>query len=166
MQDNQRQTYWAYVAGIMDADGCFMITKHNRKTPKRRWNTVEERSPTYMISLKIAMIEEEAIKFIVDELGFGKYHLDSARRDRKNSKPIFQWYLRGKKEVPVFLKKVIPFLKVKKERAKFLLEYCNNMENCPSPYHGLSNEELKYREDSYWKMRKFNGTKVAATTNS
>ena len=32
MHDNQSQTHWAYIAGIMDADGCFMIFKHKRKT--------------------------------------------------------------------------------------------------------------------------------------
>lgn len=165
MQDNQRQTHWAYVAGIMDADGCFMITKHKRKTPSRRWNTIEERSPTYMPSLKIAMIEKEAIEFIVNELGFGKYHLDGTRKDRPNSKPIYQWYLRGKRDVPKFLIEVIPFLKVKNNRAEFLLKFCEGFENCSSPYHGLSEKELDYREESYVKIRELNGNKVAATTN-
>lgn len=167
MQDNQRQTHWAYIAGIMDADGCFMLSKHNRKTPEnRRWKTLEKRSPTYMPSIKIAMIEKEAIEFITEFMGFGDYNLDGARKDRINSKPIFHWYLRGKKSVIPFLDNVIPFLRVKRNRAEFLLDFCHKMKLTTDGYHGIPEEELNFREQSYWKMRELNGTKVAATTKS
>ena len=164
MHDNQRQTHLGYLAGILDADGCFMITKHSRKTPKiRKWNTLIERTATYMSTIKISMIEEEAVAFIQNEIGYGKYHLDGVRISRPNSKPLYQWYLRGKKTIP-FLKEIIPYLKVKRKRAEFLLQYMENVKDCPSPYHGLSDEELNYRELSYVKMRELNGNKVAATT--
>lgn len=167
MQDNQRQTHWAYVAGIMDADGCFMITKHNRKTPEdRKWNTLEKRSPTYLPSVKIAMIEREAIDFVTKELGFGQYRINGARKDRPNSKPIYDWYLRAARNVKPFLEEVIPYLKVKQERAKFLLDFCKNMRLTRDAYHGIPVSELNYREQSYLKMRELNGNKVAATTKS
>ncbi len=152
MHDNQRQTHWAYIAGILDADGCFMISKHNRE---RNW------APTYMPSVKIAMIEFEAINFIMEQ-GYGKYNIDGARKDRPNSKPIYHWYLRSRKNVVPFLNEVIPYLKIKKNRAKFLLEFCHGF----TPYisKGVPLKELNYREESYVKMREFNGNKVAATT--
>lgn len=165
MQDNQRQTHWAYIAGIMDADGCFMITKHNRKTPdNRRWKTLERRSPTYMPSVKIAMIEKEAIHFLHENLGFGQYKLDGARKNRPNSKPIYQWFIRGKKGVVPFLENVMPYLRVKKFRAEFLLDFCKSMVLTTDGYHGIPEKELNYREQSYVKMRELNGNKVAATT--
>lgn len=165
MQDNQRQTHWAYIAGILDADGCFMITKHKRKTPEdRKWHTLMERSPTYMPTIKICMIEIEAISFISDDLGFGKYQLHGARKSRPTCKPIYHWYVRGRKWVIPFLKEVIPYLRVKKTRAIFLLNFCRKMKLTTDGYHGTSAEELNYREDSYIKMRELNGNKVAATT--
>jgi len=130
MHDNQRQTSWAYIAGILDADGCFMIMKNNNKSQRRK-------NVTYIPGIKIAMIEEEAIKFIRDDVGMGKYRLEGARKGRTNSKPIFQWYLRNKKDLTYFLVKVIPFLKVKKERAKFLLSFIYNSENCIDCCYGL-----------------------------
>lgn len=167
MQDNQRQTHWAYIAGIMDADGCFMITKHFRKTPvNRRWNILKERSCTYLPSVKICMVEDQAINFIHNEMGFGEIRLYGTRKDRPNSKPIYHWLMRSKKNIAPFLEQVIPYLRVKKERAQFLLEYCKNVKDCARPYYGLSDEELNYRELSYVKMREFNGNKVAATTKS
>ena len=162
--DNQKQTHWAYIAGIMDADGCFLISKHKRKTPEnRKWVVLFERTPTYIPSVKISMIEKEAIDFITNEVGFGKYNLNGARKGRPNSKPIYNWYMRGKHVIP-FLENVIPFLKVKKERAQFILQFARNFKNTKDGYHGVPDDELDYRETSYIHMRELNGNKVAATT--
>ncbi len=168
MQDNQRQTHWAYIAGIMDADGCFMISRHHRKTLKRvaRLLNVERWSATYMPCVKVAMIEQEAVNFIVEVSCIGKIVLDGARKSRPNSKPIYHWFERDKRKIIPFLENVIPYLKVKKDRASFLLNYCKTVKDCASPYYGLTQEELDYREESYRTMREFNGNKVAATTES
>lgn len=166
MQGNQKQTHWAYVAGILDADGCFMISKHSRKSEyeNRKWVVVPTWAPTYMPSIKIAMIEPEAIEFITKEMGFGHWNLNGARKDRVNSKPIYHWYLRSRKNVVPFLNEVIPYLRVKKQRAEFLLEFCHKFKQCSS--RGVTPDELNYREQSYVKMRGLNGNKVAATTKS
>lgn len=174
MQDNQRQTHWAYIAGIMDADGCFMIFKHKRKTnnktteralkfPKR----VREWAITYIPGVKIGMIEPEAIDFIVNTMGFGHMHIDGARKSRPNSKPIYHWYMRDKWKTATFLENIIPYLRVKKDRALHLLKYCKHLQSIPNVgYKGIPDYELDYREDMYIKMRAFNGNKVAATTKS
>lgn len=168
VQDNQNQTHWAYIAGIMDADGCFMISRHHRKTLKRvaKLLNVERWSATYMANLKVCMIELEAVKFIQDFTKIGKITLDGARKSRPNSKPIYHWLERDKDKIIPFLRNVIPYLKVKKDRAEHLLSYCMTVKDCTRPYYGLSQEELDYREDMYIKMRAFNGNKVGATTKS
>lgn len=174
MHDNQNQTHWAYIAGIMDADGCFMIFKHKRKTKNRITSralkfpkTVGEWAITYIPGVKIAMIESEAIHFIEKEMGFGHMHIDGARKNRPNSKPIFHWYMRDKFKTAVFLENVIPYLRVKKDRALHLLNFCKHLQTIPNQgYRGLSFEELDYREDMYVKMREFNGNKVGAETKS
>lgn len=173
MHDDQSQTHWAYIAGIMDADGCFMIFKHKRKTkngtsrralmfPKNKdgW------SISYLPGVKIAMIEPEAIDLIWKEMGYGNMHIDGARKSRPNSKPIYHWLMRGKngKLIP-FLLNVLPYLRVKKKRAEHLLEFCRHILRYENPcYRGLAQNELDYREEMYLKMREFNGNKVGATT--
>lgn len=174
MYDNQRQTLWAYIAGIMDADGCFMIFKHKRKTKNRDTErgknfpkNVENWSISYLPGVKIGMIEKEAISLICDEMKFGHYTLEGARKSRPNSKRIYHWYMRNKKDVKPFLENIIPYLRVKKNRAEHLLKFICHLENYKNPcYRGLDANELNYREDMYLKMRKFNGNKVAATTES
>lgn len=112
MHGNQRQTHLAYIAGILDADGCFMISKHNRKCNEdRKWIKKSVRSPTYLPCVKISMIEIEAIDFIVSELKYGAYNIDGVRKGRPNSKPIYHWYLRSAHNVLPLLEEVIPFLK-------------------------------------------------------
>jgi len=168
MQDNQRQTHWAYVAGIMDADGCFMIIRHKRKTQRKDYpHMVDSWSWTYMASVKVSMVEPEAINLLHKVLGFGTVTLGGARPSRPNSRPLWQWGIRNRIDLPEFLESVIPFLRVKKKCAEFLLEYCKTAKflgGKKSGYFGLDKEELTYREESYQKMRKFNGKKVAAET--
>ena len=170
MQDNQRQAHWAYIAGIMDADGCFMITRHKRKTQRKDYpHTVDHWSWTYMASVKICMVEPEAIDLLHKELKLGTMRLDGVRKSRPNSKPIYQWGIRNRKQIVPFLENVIPYLRVKKARAEFLLNYCftaKHLDDRKSRYFGLDKNELIYREESYQKMREFNGKNAAATTKS
>jgi hypothetical protein len=170
MQDNQIQAHWAYIAGIMDADGCFMITRHKRKTQRKDYpHKVDNWSWTYMAAVKICMVESEAIDLVHGELGFGTVSLNGVRPSRPNSRPIYQWGLRNRKSIVPFLENVIPYLRVKKDRAKFLLNYCKtaaNIDDRGSRYFGLSKDELVYREESYQKMREFNGKQAVATTKS
>lgn len=166
MHGNQRQTDWAYMAGVMDSDGCFMITKHNRGKHSK-WDL----SPTYLPCLKVSMAEKEAVEFLTSVLKIGAYKLDRARiRQYENGntfggKPMYDWFLRKKEIMIPVLEKIIPYLKVKKDRALHLLKYCKTVAHKPGR-NRLTKEELDYREDSYRKMREFNGNKVAATTES
>ena len=174
MQDNQRQTHWAYVAGIMDADGCFMIFRHRRKTKNKQTEralrfpkTVNQWGYSYLPGVKICMIEPEAINLIMNEMNFGHMNIDGARKNRPNSKPIYHWYMRNKQDLIPFLEGIIPFLRVKKKRAEFLLQFSKYLMTQKNPgYRGLTQKELDYREETYVKMREFNGNKVAATTKS
>lgn len=170
MQDNQRQTHWAYIAGVMDADGCFMITRHKRKTQRKDYaHTVDQWSWTYLASVKICQVEPEAVFFIKSDMGFGTITHDGARLSRPNSRPIYQWGIRNRKDIIPFLEGVIPYLRIKRPRAEFLLNYCKtakHIDDRGSRYFGLDKEELVYREESYQKMRELNNRKVAATTKS
>jgi len=171
--ENNSVANWAYIAGIMDADGCFMIFKHKRKTkngssqraldfPK----SVDNWSISYLPGVKIAMIELEAIDLIWKEMGFGHMHIDKPRKNRPNSKPIYHWYMRKKENLIPFLNGIMPYLRVKTSRAQHLLEFCHHLVNYKNPcYKGLPQEELEYRESVYLKMREFNGSKIGAILN-
>ena len=165
MHGNQRQTDWAYIAGVMDSDGCFMITRHKRKYKGK------EISPCFLPCTKISQVEPETVEYITNELGLGSYKLDRARirqyenGQRFGSRPMYDWFIRDRKVLIPFLENTIPYLKIKKDRAKHLLSYCRTIQGNPGRGK-IPKEVLDYREEAYLKMRKFNCNKVAATTNS
>jgi hypothetical protein len=121
-----------------------------------------------MASVKICQIEPEAIDFIHKELGYGTVSLNGARPSRPNSHPIYNWGIRARNELISFLEKVIPYLRIKKHKAEFLLGYCNKAAFLGASrgpgYFGLDKDELIYREESYQAMRKLNGKNAGATT--
>jgi len=167
MHDNQRQTHWAYIAGVMDSDGTFMITRHKRKTTRKNHpHTVDQWSWTYLPAIKVSQVEPEAINFLAEFTGQKTIYLHGASPSRPTRRPIYSWGIRKRSNLIPFLEGVIPYLRIKKNRALFLLKYCKHVIECPNPYRyfGLSKEELDFREDSYQKMRKLNENKVAAET--
>jgi len=167
MHDNQRQTLLSYFAGVLDSDGSLMLVRQN--------NSRTGTNKSYMPCIKIAMVQEEAIACITNDIGYGKYTIEGTRPSRPNCLPLFIWVTRKRAEVELLLEEVLPYMKVKKKQAEFLLEYCRRCKKCSIPKFGLAKEELDYREDSYQKMkvlnkeaydrmRKFPYNKVAATT--
>ena len=161
MQDNQSQTHWIYAAGIMDSDGCFMITKRKIKGKER----VE-----YMPIVKISMITDRSLKYIREKTGFGNILINGTRPSRPNSLPIYEWRITKVGDLRIFLKNILPYLQNKKERAEHLIDFCvigNYRDHgAHAQGHKLTKEQLDYREQAYLKMRRLNGSKVGATTKS
>lgn len=157
MQDNQRQAQWAYAAAIMDSDGCFMIARYKRKY---RYD--------YLPNVKIAMIQDGSINYILESTGLGYVSVIGIRKSRPNSLPMFEWRITNRKDLITFLEGIMPYLRNKKERAQHLLEYCNKVghKEYGQRHIRITDEELQYREESYKKMRELNVIKAAATTKS
>ena len=158
MQDNQKQTQcWIYAAAIMDSDGCFMITRYNRKNGKY-----------YQPIVRICMINDGSVNYIQRETGLGKISIAGARKSRPNSMPLYEWRITNRPDLTIFLEGIMPYLQNKKDRAEHLLMYCKEREYrlYGTRYKRMSDKELNYREESYQKMRKLNDNKVAATTKS
>lgn len=160
MQDNQMQTLhiWAYIAGLLDGEGSFMITRSTDKIGKGRKN------PTYSPRVKCQMTENHGLNFIVDNTCYGKVVYEGTRPSRPNRKGIYKWEITSRKTVKEFLDLLIPFLTVKKKCAMHLREYCENFKPQIKCMDGVDSVELSIREDAYHKMRKLNNRKVAAET--
>jgi len=161
MQDNQSQTHWIYAAAIMDSDGCFMISKSKSRSKNKKHFD-------YCPRARIVMIHDGAINYIYSETNIGRIGITGVRPSRPNSLPLFHLGITKIADLIVFLENIIPYLKVKKERAIHLLEFCKHSLEAKQTYNRYrhnqpSQDELNYREDMYRKMREFNGNKVGAT---
>ena len=134
----------SYLAGVMDGDGSFSI----RRLPNGKANI-----------LYFALLQCNTWRSFVNILKkeFGGNIVKQKMyicKDGSEGHALFSWKLRGAENVRPALEKLIPFLKIKKERAEFLLEFIKN-----NPFvRGivLSPEIVESRERSFLKMVQFN----------
>lgn len=138
----------AYMAGVMDGDGSFSIIRRNAKNG---------RSPSYYPAVQLANNFKGLIEFFILKFG-GSLGLKKAKvtNDGVHRKDSHQWSLQKQFKCLPFLEKIIPFLVIKKDRAKFLKEYCEKNPNLKTGSTRLSQDVLTQREKDYWKMREFN----------
>ena len=94
-----------YIAGLFDGEG---------------WITVSKNKKTFIPIVGIKMNGFNLLKKLHNE--FGGYFYQ-----RKNyiNRPLTEWTLKGAFQVIPFLKKIEPFLIIKKEQAQLCLELCN-----------------------------------------
>ncbi len=118
----------AYVAGLIDGDGC--IRFQSRKRGRKR------RPPEIVVSNSCKVV----VEWLQKRFG-GRIYVDN-RRGRRVS---YSWRLYRKEEVRRLLRMVLPFLKVRRRQAELVLYYLENdlpveeMEEVFEAVHRLNN---------------------------
>lgn len=137
--------FWAYVAGLMDTDGSFSVKKEQKRS---------RRSPTYTPVILLSMIDIDAMNYIYENTTIGNFNVLKARS--ASTGYCYRFSIFSKNDVILFLEKVIPFLIVKKEQGKALMEFCKNMNPVRHCQIGISEDELNIREKFYQKVKQLN----------
>lgn len=138
----------AYIAGIMDGDGSFTLSK--RKPDKGC------QSSLYQTVIQLGSVDKETVDMLKAEMSGYIYKRKAfIGKDNVNRKDFYLWSIHGNDHCIDFVNKIIPYLEIKKDRAEFLLQYM--MKNPFLRGKGkLEDEVLKQREMDYLKMRSFN----------
>lgn len=119
-----RETTKAYVAGIVDADGCLFVNKSN-----------DPRGPIYSARIVVSNYSLKLIKFFVKNFG-GYYTVDLPDKETHNVN--YLWHLSSGDHTYKFLSQIYSYLKVKKTQADVLYEYlAMDGENNPAKREGL-----------------------------
>lgn len=92
----------AYLAGVIDSDGCISI-KRNRGA----WQD------TYSERVHIRQVDREAIDLLVEVFG-GNIGIEDSQA--KRGKPLYRWGVSDKRAVEV-LTALLPYLRIKREQA-------------------------------------------------
>ncbi len=106
-----KETQKAYLAGVIDGEGCIGINKTTNKS-------VRHKHPYYQVRLRIAMTTEEPIKSIESWCG----GIVSLTKRKGNSKPIFEWLLLNDKAVAM-LQLIKPYLRVKRKQTEIAINF-------------------------------------------
>lgn len=104
----------AYLAGIIDGEGCIYISKH---LDKRRI------TPTYLMGLRIVQAGDHGIKFLEDlknKYKVGKLQIQV--KDNPKWSDLCSWMI-GSNDALKLLKAVYPFLIIKSDQAYFAIEF-------------------------------------------
>lgn len=145
---NNEQEFLAYIAGVMDGDGSFSIM---RKKPEK-----EGRSPLFYPIIQLANASEDLVRLVYQKFG-GSFFTRKERLTEEGAfrKASHQWKIEKSPICLPFLEAVIPYLKIKKERAEFLRDFiiANPFKRGSSK---LSQDIIVNRESDYIKMRQFN----------
>ena len=106
---------WVYLAGFIDGEGCLFLDKNSSRTNNK-----------YMLmtpKISISNTNEEVINFCKESFKSGGiYKTNSNPHIHSNNKQIFLYVKQGFGILPILVG-ILPFLRVKRERAILLIEY-------------------------------------------
>ena len=131
----------AYIAGIMDADGFFTISKSTYAIRV----TKDSKNPTYSERIGIKQVNSEAIQIIYDNFG-GYFRIE--KPSTVNGKPLYAVELRNIK-ANTFLNAIYPYLKIKKKQADILIQLRQSLSE------GKKQKIKIMQKDRWGNMREF-----------
>ena len=133
-----KQSILAYVAGIIDGEGCIRIVTRKPRNGK---------STQHSLMLQVAQKDGILMDWLYGNFG-GMVYLKNKRTD--GSDWIYEWRVMEKKAAEV-LKQILPFLTVKKRQAELGLRFQTHKTGAGNygdgRYKPLSEHELQLREN-------------------
>lgn len=118
-----RTELWAYLAGLIDADGSFAVYRRQNQNK-------------YDCYCKLANADLDLLEWVVETFKAGKVGVEGRRAAARHRTAWF-WRLNGRKSVPL-VEKILPHLRVKKQRAKLYLRFAKTLgcgRTCPARVH-------------------------------
>ena len=110
---NSNEILWSYLAGLFDGEGTVCIsTSYNRN------NTT-----IFQMNVKIANTKIELMQWLVSNFG-GMYSVSNAKNyANKRYSTQYSWMPKGKNNRIEILKKMLPYLVIKKQQALIVLDF-------------------------------------------
>ncbi|MCK5608870.1 hypothetical protein KAR91_43760 [Candidatus Pacearchaeota archaeon] len=129
---------YRYLAGIIDGEGCISINLYNKQASK------------YNLRVRVDNTSKELIFWIAENFG-GKVRFQKSYH--RNYRDIWRWEI-NYKNLEKLIKKILPYLIIKKEQAKLALKYRKTVN-----YRGkrcVPEKILEQRKELYLLMKQLN----------
>jgi hypothetical protein len=145
----------AYLAGMLDADGCISISKAK---PDR----IGLYNPRYVLTVNVTNADEDLMRWLVERFGGNYKH---RQRVSERHRQTFNWWFNNGKALNL-LRLVRPYLRVKVRQTDHGIAFLEGwVKPKPAgPGTQLDPAELKRREAFYLEMKRLNQTGCAAAT--
>lgn len=135
---------WTAMATMYDAEGCIVLNKSGSNCSK---------GSQYILRLQVANTNMEWIEAWAQRLGRGNTYFYPSTNPKHSA--YGYWCIQKKADVVYILKKILPYLIIKKEQAKLLIEYTEG-KFTKGTDHGPNEQELARRERIFQAMRALN----------
>ena len=139
--------HWSYLAGIIDGEGCISISDTRKNTYTK-----------FDVNFNVTNTSLPLMKWLIEH--FGGVYYTKGYNGQSSHKPhwrtSYNWRPKGRRNREILLLGVLPYLVIKKEQAKLLLEYVQmDGENDPEKRRHLAQ-----------RCRALNQPNVSVTTNT
>lgn len=137
----------AYAAGLIDGEGHIFISKQDRTQNPRYKN----KTPTYILVVGCTNTVKEMIDFLYERWGACRM---SRRHRNPKWKPTYEWVIQAGMALG-FLKDILPYLIIKKEKAKLAIKFQEGMErrkNKKGKVRQVPEKEIQRREEIWKKL--------------
>ena len=133
---------YAYLAGIIDGEGCLTVGAGKKET-----------CINYNAIILVQNTSRKMIDWLQSKFG-GQVYL--SKKETEKTKAAWMWRITKKKDIEILLLAVLPYLIVKREQAKVLLNFVRLTPDM--------NSEL--RATYYRQLRQLNSRGISVTTNT
>lgn len=138
--------FWAYFTGILETEGSFSVRKN-----KPSWGCVNYK---YNPLIQLSMASFEAMNFIRQNICLGSVCFPKAKTTQRGH--TYKYLFGSVGDCIELIEKILPYLRFKKDVALELLNFCKNYTAVKNKRSGVSENELKFREDCYQKIKQIN----------
>jgi|GEM_PF-5722172 len=137
-------TQRAYIAGILDSDGCISIS--------RSW----ARGMAYSISISVANTKVEILNWLQETTGLGEVKVfdcatQKMRWNRPNLKTLYIWRLFSN-NIRIVLPQVVKYLVGKREQGEIMIKWLEN----PRRGRQLTEKDKKEKNEMWLRMKTLN----------
>lgn len=134
----------AYLAGIMDSDGCISISK---------WPGNGNRSDRYVLELTVVNTSLRLMEWLVEKFG-SRYK--SRRKVSEKHKETYDWKYTNNNAAEL-LEQILPYLVAKERQARIGIEFVKGNTHKPSGQGAkLHTDEVARRESCKKRMQELN----------
>ena len=135
---NKRVTTIAYMAGMVDGEGCITLHKNGKY---------------FSVRLTVTNTDFNIITWCKENFD-GCYYINHRKR-KDIHKPAYHWSVENRMAEKV-LKLIYPYLIIKKSQAKIALKFRKLVNNRKKGQNPFSIEEVNERKALFFEMKKLN----------
>ncbi len=138
-KSTDNELFWSYLAGLIDTDGSLSIRRNKAQ--------MNDRNYRYCPMIQLSMNDIRGLNFIKENCPFGNFKIFKARTCVTGF--TNKWAVQSRNDVIAILERIIPYLYVKQENAKILLDFCKNYVSVAHRQASIPQEEVAFREKRY-----------------